>query len=48
MQKKCFKNSTEEIVTEGENIVDEFGNIHNLNTLIEEAEKGISNCLKKI
>lgn len=39
-----LKNSTEEIVTGDENIVDEFGNIHNVNTLIEETEKEISNC----
>ena len=35
---KMLKNSTEEIVVEDENIIDEFGNMHNINQITEQAE----------
>ena len=36
---EMLANSTEEIVEDSENYVDEFGNVHNINEKIEQAEK---------
>lgn len=45
---QLLKDSTEEIINETENITDEFGNIHNINNVIDEAEKEISKKYPKI
>ena len=43
-----LKNSTEEIVEGSEIITDEFGNTHNINEVIEEAEKSAVKKYPKI
>ncbi len=35
---EMLKNSTEEIVNDNENLVDEFGNVYNANEVIKQAE----------
>ncbi len=45
---KMLKNSTEEIVVEYENIIDEFGNMHNINQITEQAEASVKKKYPKV
>ena len=45
---KMLKNSTEEIVVEDENIIDEFGNMHNINQITEQAEASVKKKYPKV
>ncbi len=45
---EMLKNSTEEIVNDNENIVDEFGNVYNANEVIKQAEISISKKYPKV
>ena len=43
-----LKNSHEEIIEDDVNVVDEFGNIHNVNEIIEKAESYVKKKYPKI
>ena len=45
---EMLANSTEEIVEDSEKYVDEFGNVHNINEEIEQAEKEIEKKYPKV
>ncbi|MCD7780446.1 MAG: hypothetical protein LUH05_07225 [Candidatus Gastranaerophilales bacterium] len=45
---EMLKNSTEEIVNDNENLVDEFGNVHNADEIIKQAETSISKKYPKV
>jgi len=45
---EMLKNSTEEIVTCDKNIVDEFGNVHNIDIITEQAETSIKKKYPKV
>ena len=45
---KMLAKSTEEIIEDGENFVDEFGNTHNINNVTEQAEKDIKKKYPKV
>lgn len=45
---EMLANSTEEIIEDNGNFVDEFGNTHNIDSVIEQAEKSIEKKYPKI
>ncbi|MCD7779461.1 MAG: hypothetical protein LUH05_02170, partial [Candidatus Gastranaerophilales bacterium] len=45
---EMLKNSTEEIINDNENLVDEFGNVYNSNEVIKQAEISISKKYPKV
>ena len=45
---EMLKNSTEEIVEDNADLVDEFGNIHNIDTVIDQAETDVKKKYPKV
>mgnify|MGYP002865893341 CR=1 FL=1 len=45
---KMLKNSTEEIVEDSADLVDEFGNVHNIDTVINQAETDVKKKYPKV